>query len=147
MDQEAVHLTREDNVTQATRRSKYSAQPTTVNGIRFDSKAESIRYAELLLALRAKDIKALEIHPKYPLFAPGVDGTEIPIGAYEADFCYSTGSEHVVEDVKGMRTPLYRWKKKHFEAQYDQPITEIEVRNGRSHIALKKKRKARSKRA
>jgi hypothetical protein len=31
----------------------------------------------------------------------------------------------VVEDVKGMRTPMYRWKKKHVEAQYGITITEV----------------------
>jgi hypothetical protein len=31
----------------------------------------------------------------------------------------------VVEDVKGFKTPLYRWKKKHFEAQHGIQIREI----------------------
>jgi hypothetical protein len=32
---------------------------------------------------------------------------------------------HVVEDVKGFKTPLYRWKKKHVETQYGIEIREI----------------------
>ena len=31
----------------------------------------------------------------------------------------------VVEDVKGFKTPLYRWKKKHVEAQYGITVTEV----------------------
>ena len=47
------------------------------------------------------------------------------IGRYRADFSYEelteTGGrwDFTVEDVKGFKTPLYRWKKKHVEAQYD----------------------------
>ena len=29
------------------------------------------------------------------------------------------------EDVKGFKTPLYRWKKKHVEAQYKITVVEI----------------------
>lgn len=51
----------------------------------------------------------------------------IKIGTYVADFRYSrkglsaSENEHwhvVVEDVKGVMTPLARWKIKHTEAQY-----------------------------
>jgi hypothetical protein len=31
----------------------------------------------------------------------------------------------VVEDVKGLDLPLGRWKRKHFEAQYGQPVRVI----------------------
>jgi hypothetical protein len=31
----------------------------------------------------------------------------------------------VVEDVKGMRTPMYSWKKKHVEAEHGVTIVEI----------------------
>ncbi len=43
-----------------------------------------------------------------------------------ADFSYTdtrTGLV-VVEDVKGFKTPLYRWKKRHVEAQYGFRILE-----------------------
>ena len=48
----------------------------------------------------------------------------ITIGHYVADFEYLEGDVRIVEDVKGMKTPLYRWKKKHFEAQYGLKIRE-----------------------
>jgi hypothetical protein len=49
------------------------------------------------------------------------------VGHYVADFRYRSGPQGllVVEDVKGVRTALYRWKKKHVEAQYGIQITEI----------------------
>lgn len=56
------------------------------------------------------------------------------IGTYRADFSYweppisdptTTKHTHVVEDVKGFKTPLYRWKKKHVEAQYGIEIREV----------------------
>jgi len=32
-----------------------------------------------------------------------------------ADFTDDRDGEFIVEDVKGMRLPLYAWKKRHFE--------------------------------
>ena len=53
---------------------------------------------------------------------------ELPvIGHYVADFAYvdeRTG-QRVIEDVKGVKTAMYRWKKKHTEAQYGITITEV----------------------
>ena len=46
------------------------------------------------------------------------------IGKYVADFVYIENDEEVIEDSKGYRTPLYRWKKKHVEAQYKRKIKE-----------------------
>lgn len=38
---------------------------------------------------------------------------------------YRDTQPYVVEDVKGFKTPLYKWKKKHVEAQYGITIREI----------------------
>jgi hypothetical protein len=101
-------------------RSKYGAQRTTVDGITFDSKREAIRYGQLKLLEQAGEIGSLECQARYILRV-----ATIPIGSYVADFCYTTAAgSHVVEDVKGVRTPLYRWKKKHVEAQYGIVIQE-----------------------
>ena len=111
--------------------SKYHAEAVTVDGIRFASKAEARRYAELKLLEKAGAIRELTLQHRFPLFAPG-RGNGGPyarehVGDYVADFRYRSGPNGllVVEDVKGVRTALYRWKKKHFEAQYGLPITEI----------------------
>lgn len=102
-------------------RHKYRARPVTIDGIRFASKAEGKRYTELKLLERAGEIKALELQPRYPL---NVQGTKV--GEYRADFTYveTRTGKRVIEDVKGMRTPLYSWKRKHFEIQYGTEITE-----------------------
>lgn len=111
---------------------KYGAVRTEVDGITFASKAEAARYQELKLLERAQEIKELRLQPEFPLYA----GCELPLtpdrdplqlGVYRGDFTYidcRTGRS-VVEDVKGFKTPLYRWKKKHVEAQYGIQISEI----------------------
>jgi hypothetical protein len=107
------------------RPSKYHAQPTIVDDIRFDSKREAKRYGELKLREKTGEIWDLEVHPLFPLIVQrqelaGLPAEEVVIGVYEADFKYYELSTipYVVEDAKGVRTPIYRWKKKHVEAQY-----------------------------
>lgn len=108
---------------------KYGAKPTTVDGIRFASMAEARRYSELKLLEKAGEIEDLQLQPRYPLYAfSRNEKAEVKIGEYRADFQYQFVKEPtkgVIEDVKGMKTELYRWKKKHFEAQYGITITEI----------------------
>ena len=107
-------------------RSKYGAVRTTIDGITFASKAEARRYAELLLLARAGEIRGLELQPRFELSVFGY-GNDTRIGDYVADFQYQRGPKGVlvIEDVKGVKTALYRWKKKHVEAQYNIRITEV----------------------
>jgi hypothetical protein len=118
---------------------KYGAKPTTVDSIRFDSQAEARRYRELKLLEKAGQINSLCLQPVYELRAPNDHdqwGSEQKIGEYRADFSYQEcnhGNGHrgwrtIVEDVKGFKTPLYRWKKKHVEAQYGITIREVTAR-------------------
>ena len=118
---------------------KYGAVRTQVDGHSFDSKAEARRYAELRLLEKAGEIEGLELQPAFPLRVLLTTGTfagagaalagEYPtIGKYIADFRYfrlTPPMGWVVEDVKGVKTALYRWKKKHAEAQFGITITEI----------------------
>ena len=105
-----------------TSRSKYHALPTVVDGIRFASRAEARRYRELTLLARAGTIDTLELQPRYVLSAsPTPAPDRVKVGEYRADFRYrvaATGAL-VVEDVKGMDTPLSAWKRKHTGIQYD----------------------------
>lgn len=100
------------------------AQPTEVDGHLFPSKREADRYAELRLEEHSGAVFDLRLQFRFPL---DVQGTTI--GHYVADFVYTRNSEKVpftvVEDVKGWRTEMYRWKKKHFEAQYGLTIQEV----------------------
>jgi len=102
-------------------RSKYRAVRVNVDGIVFHSKREANRYCELKLLEKSGEIGQLEMQCRYALKVVGQK-----IGSYVADFTYwdKDGNFHC-EDVKGFRTPLYRWKKKHFEAQYGITIQEV----------------------
>lgn len=104
---------------------KYHAVPITVDGIRFASTKEGTRYRELRLLARAGEIWELELQPVFPLQVPVPGGCAQWVGNYVADFSYQTREGRVVEDVKGVKTPLYRWKKKHVEAQYGIRIIEL----------------------
>lgn len=106
---------------------KYRAQPTEVDGIRFASKKEAARFNLLKVMQREKKIRDLELQVVFPMCVVDQKGTMKIIAKYIADFSYvvtETG-EKVVEDVKGMKTPVYRLKKKHVEAQYGIEIKEI----------------------
>jgi hypothetical protein len=123
--------------------SKYRAQPKFVDGIRFHSQREAARYLDLKLLEKAGEIHGLVCQLSFDLFvddysvggklkraAAKISGKPNPhpvkIGRYVADFSYWTKDDkRVVEDVKGFKTPLYRWKKKHVEAQYGLEITEV----------------------
>ena len=105
-------------------RSKYGAIPLVVDGVRFASSREARRYGELRLLERAGQIWDLTLQPEFPLHAPGALTEEL-VGKYRGDFAYATREGTVVEDVKGVRTPLYRWKKKHVEIEYGIRIVEV----------------------
>jgi hypothetical protein len=107
------------------RRSKYAAIRTTVDGITFASKKEAKRYGELKVLLKTGAITRLVLQPMLPLHVPGISGGRITVGKYIADFQYDEGAETVVEDVKGMKTPVYRLKKKLVEALYGIQIREV----------------------
>ena len=98
------------------------------HGIRFASKAEAARYHELLLLARAGEIADLVLQPRFPLYVYefGNQAEPLKIGEYVADFGYiERDGEEVTEDVKGVKTALYRWKAKHVRAQYGIVIREI----------------------
>lgn len=106
---------------------KFGAVHTEVDGISFASKAEARRYGELKLMERAGKITDLRLQPRFDLKMvrlAGMGGTEI-VAVYVADASYTERGVFTVEDTKGMETPLYKLKKKMFEAQYGIKITEI----------------------
>lgn len=117
-------------------RHKYGAKPTVVRGIRFASTKEATRYQELCLLEKAGKIWDLELQPRFPLVVPLTTGTvrgaltalsgsdTVKIGEMRADFAYLTSHGRIVEDSKGFRTPLFVWKKRHFEAQYNMKLLE-----------------------
>lgn len=125
------------------KRSKYHAQRTEVDGLTFDSKREAARYQVLKARMAAGDVRRLKCQPRYalcPLIIEHGDVRNInagsnsprryPVVEYIADFEYEERDSAVawnlvVEDVKGVRTDLYKLKKRWFEAQYGMTIREV----------------------
>jgi hypothetical protein len=85
----------------------------------FDSKREMRRWSELVMLERGGEIRGLERQKRYPLVVKGRQ-----VCTYVADFVYEErvlrDSEStwalVVEDSKGHRTEMYRYKKRMMRA-------------------------------
>jgi len=111
-------------------RSKYKAIKCEMDGITFDSKLERNRYAELKMREKIKLIEDLQLQPKFPLVINGKDvvqrsdrfknGRRV---SYFADFSYVQDGIKIVEDTKGMDTPVSKLKRAIVEAIYDINIT------------------------
>jgi hypothetical protein len=100
--------------------------------VEFDSKAEARTWLKLCEAEDAGYIRELERQRAYPIHVNGVR-----VGVYRADFVflqsqaghdrergpYFATVERVI-DVKGHRTPLYRFKKRCVEAEHGIVIEE-----------------------
>lgn len=99
--------------------NKFHAIRTTVDGIEFASKAEANRYCTLKLMQKAGLISQCELQPVFPIVINGVK-----IGKYIADFRYIENGEQIVEDCKGVKTPVYRLKCKMVKALYGVTIRE-----------------------
>lgn len=125
------------------RRRKYGNTKIMVDGIQFDSKREAARYQELRLLERAGKISNLRLQVKYALiptqraasfelYKSGPQKGMRKPGkvlenecAYIADFVYTQDGSEVVEDAKGMRTAVYRIKRKLMLERYGIQIKEI----------------------
>ena len=105
--------------------NKYHNQKTkTIDGITHDSKKEASRWMELQMLQRAGEIYNLRRQVTFELI-PKQEG-ERPCN-YIADFVYvdkKTGKT-VVEDAKGVRTDVYKIKKKLMLWRYDIRIKEV----------------------
>ena len=99
--------------------NKYHAKRCFVDGHWFASGREAARYRELRLLEQAGEIQALRLQPRFDLLVSGHK-----VGEYRADFAYLERGEPVVEDSKGFRTPMFRWKAKHLAAQYGIQVRE-----------------------
>ena len=102
--------------TNAAKKSKYGNIKVVIDGNKFDSKGEGLRYEFLKYAQSLGRIKDLRLQVPYELTPKGrkKDGTAVRAVVYKADFVYinnETGEE-VVEDFKGKRTQDYINKSK-----------------------------------
>jgi hypothetical protein len=100
---------------------KYRNRKTEIDGHVFDSKREAAKYCELVLLKKAGEIIDIKLQPVFLLQEGFTDQTghkHRPI-SYIADFMvFAYGERTLVLDVKGMKTDVYRIKKKMFIKRY-----------------------------
>ena len=90
--------------------AKYNNTKIRVDGRLFDSKAEAARWQELQMFERAGEITELERQVEYELI-PKQKGERAV--KYIADFRYKDHEGNtVVEDTKGVKTPVWIIKRK-----------------------------------
>ena len=106
------------------RPSKYHNQKTkTIDGIEHDSKKEATRWMELQMLQRAGEIANLRRQVTFELI-PKQDGERAC--NYIADFVYLDKSgKTIVEDAKGVRTDVYKIKRKLMLWRYGIKIKEV----------------------
>ena len=105
--------------------NKYHARKIRSGGEVFDSLKEYRRWTELSLLQRAGEIAGLQRQVKFLLIPeqrePDIKGPRGGIRkgkvierpcVYVADFVYTENGRQVVEDAKGVRTEVYKIKKK-----------------------------------
>ena len=103
---------------------KYHNTKTVADGIKFDSKLEAERYAQLKILERAGVIRALELQPSFQLLPSfRKNGKTWRKTLYKADFRYilCEDDSYIIEDVKGSTaviTDVFRLKQKLFEYKY-----------------------------
>lgn len=93
------------------RQNKYhvsNKERRTRDGIVFASKAEMARYDELKMLEKAGKISNLELQPKFLLIPKIKKGERATY--YIADFAYLKDGKHIIEDVKGFKTAVYKLK-------------------------------------
>lgn len=103
---------------------KYHNTKTVLDGIKFDSKLEAERYAQLKILEHAGVIKGLELQPSFELLPSfRKNGKTWRKTVYKADFMYILVDDDriIIEDVKGSTaviTDVFRLKQKLFEYKY-----------------------------
>ncbi len=103
------------------RKLKYRNCPTFVDGMKFDSKKEAQRYGTLKQLERLGEIRDLRCQVPFQLVV-----NSFVVGKIILDFTYVGPHGIVYEDVKGgtaTQTPVFRWKARHFQAQYGAKIS------------------------
>lgn len=104
--------------------SKYHSRKITRDGVTFDSVREYNRWRELLLLEKAGKITKLNRQMPYTLIPAQYETVLDPetgkakrtcierACTYIADFTYWENGKFVVEDAKGMKTDVYKIKRK-----------------------------------
>lgn len=128
-------------VAPASRAGKFNARPSWVladlrivpaqkltipqGAVRFDSSREAERFVSLVLEQRAGGISGLTVQRAFELHVTTPTGVKVRVGSYVSDFTYVRDGRGVVEDAKGVRTAVYKLKKRHVEAEYGIQVVEV----------------------
>lgn len=108
--------------------SKYNSRKVMIDNIKFDSRLEANYYNRLKLLQKTREIKSFELQPVFILQDAYKRGKrEVRPITYIADFLviYPDGRQEII-DCKGMKTEVYKIKKKLFEYKYpDLEIIEV----------------------
>ena len=108
------------------RRSKYHNKKVELDGMVFDSMKEAARWRELVLEQQAGAIKDLRRQVTFMLIPPHTGRIRNERACnYIADFVYVRDGYVVVEDVKGVRTEVYKIKRKLMRDKYGIEIREV----------------------
>lgn len=116
-------------ITQEKKPSKYRNSRTKVDGISFDSQAEARRYVELKTLKAAGHVLGFILQPRF-ILQEGFERDDeiVEKMEYVADFLIMwADGRTTIEDVKGVRTDVYKLKMKLFEKRYPK-LKIVEVR-------------------
>lgn len=102
------------------KQNKYRNKKVHTDDGTFDSKKEYNRWLVLKDMQERKEIFSL--YRQKP-FEVEINGKHICI--YKSDFDYWQNGQHIIEDVKGFKTQMYKLKKKLVEAIHGVSIQEI----------------------
>nr|WP_066232524.1 DUF1064 domain-containing protein [Heyndrickxia sporothermodurans] len=130
-----------------TKKPKYGNKKTVVDGITFDSKAESIYYNQLKWLKANKQIKDFKLQPRYILQEGFVkNGKKFREITYVADFeVHKLDGTTEIIDIKGHETKEFLLKKKLFEWKYLETITVLAYDEHFGFIELDKLKKLKRK--
>jgi len=97
----------------STKQSKYKNKKVVYNGIKFDSQKEGAYYLKLKMLEEKGIIQDLQLQVKFELLPNfKFNGKTIRGINYYADFTYKQDGELHIVDTKGIRTDVYKLKKK-----------------------------------
>jgi hypothetical protein len=107
----------------AGKKNKFGNKHTIVDGYEFDSKAEAARYGQLKMSEKAGEVSSIRRQVTYPLMI-----NTYSVGTWTADFVYLLASgKEIIEDVKGIRLPVFNLKARIFYALYGTQIQCIDA--------------------
>lgn len=104
--------------------NKYNAKKVEINGIQWDSKHEARDGAKLMKLASMGIISNLQRQVPFVLQEgyKNNQGKAIRPIKYIADFVYERDGQKYVQDSKGVRTEVYKLKRKLFEKRYPEYI-------------------------